>query len=163
MKTNDYKLTIEINSSEKQLLSYLCYLSFISLMDNGEKFKICFDNTKQCATLYNHLSDHINWRECNNPTKMIVDNPVDNLKRIIIKEETDESKALSEYIKTLPHRQEIESKNGETIIKVNIEEPVINSLVDFLKELYGDGIIKYSSPGDIVIELKKVNNDTSSW
>lgn len=150
-----------IPTTKTELLTFLRTLNFISVKANADNTcTIYFDDSPKSTSLNHHLSL---LAKNTTPHKDFVNKPDDNLRLIIIKEKTDECKALLEYIKTLPHRQVIESKNEETIVKVNTEEPVTNSLVDLLKEVYGDGIINYSSPGDIVIELKKVNNDTSCW
>ena len=157
--------SIEISLNNIQLLTYLRTLNFITIGDERDgNCTISFDESEQAKELYRHLNEYLLWEKSKKSSiyfaNDICENPVTNLKRIVIKEKDDEYEALTSYLKTLPFVEEIESnEKGVTVFKVNIEKQITYSLVEYLKTLYKSVDVQLSSPGDIVIELYKKTHD----
>lgn len=157
--------SIEISLNNIQLLTYLRTLSFITIGDERDgNCTISFDESEQAKELYRHLNEYLLWEKSKKSSNYfandICENPVTNLKRIVIKEKDDEYEALTSYLKTIPFVEEIESnEKGVTVFKVNIEKQITYSLVEYLKTLYKSVDVQLSSPGDIVIELYKKTHD----
>ena len=140
---------IVIPTTKAELLAYLRTLSFISVTENADNScSIRFDDSPKSTGLYHHLY------QCNihtTPNKDYVDNPVYNLKHIIIKAVTKETKALYSYLKTLYLVKEIEpTEEGYLNFSVDIEDDITSSLVEYLNRLE-DSLIEIcvSSPSEI--------------
>ena len=150
---------ISISTTKTELLAYLRTLNFISVNENSNNIcTICFDDSPKSTSLQQHLYQCTHHTT---PQKDYVDEPVYNLKHIIIKEDNKETKALYSYLKTLLLVKEVEkTKEGYTNFSVDTEDAITCSLVDYLKQLDSSLIeIGVSSPGEIDIERRKKNPD----
>ncbi|MBQ3657812.1 MAG: hypothetical protein II956_13400 [Bacteroidales bacterium] len=174
MKEKESLIIKKINANN--LIDYLKTLEFITINDipNG-LFEVVFDESVKSQKLHNHLLEYLQIKTINEsdnyrfvrvvPSKesfdpddsVIVKDPVNKLRRVIVTEGNERCRRLSAYLRSLPFVTEIEDDKGKEYVtfKVNLENEIGFSLVDYLKVLEKFVEIALSSPGDIIREFRK--------
>lgn len=141
-------------TNEERLSDYLKTLDYVTI--NQETDGVCsvtFDASNKAKALYSHLTEYLKG----NNTATITKDPVNNLKRIVVSKSNLQCQKLIAYIRSLVAIEEIEyaGNNEYAVFKANIEQPIVATLIGFLKTNESFVEINLSSPGDIIQELRK--------